>query len=260
MNRSMIREARVRIPARAHRAARLAAMAALATLFVLAGCADDGRSSVEAAEAEARAAAEAAAADAASGNDADLIAAADAASAAVDAAAEAADGEGPAQAAFSTQDCYQQHFPLALQLPASGVPGEIKLYCHTAWDFEALHGMRAALEESGFDLIEAYVRSVPEARQGELRTAMTFAQQQAATGPHGLPDIWYLYQVGPALAALHRGNPDADVVRKQFVEQDVQRMEAAAAKIDWHRPMERTDPATARKLEDFGKVVLANAR
>lgn len=135
--------------------------------------------------------------------------------------------------AFSSMDCYRVYFPLALGIPESVVPPEVKFYCAAPWNIEVFDSVRTALARANFDIVEAAVRAAPDYKKDLLRYTLTFAVEQAENGPPGMGAVWYVYHVLPSLYALHSNSADAQYVIRNYAAEDTAALRAAATKIDW---------------------------
>ena len=139
-------------------------------------------------------------------------------------------------AAYSKQSCYER-FPMARQLSESALPPEIRFFCAAPWNVAALASVKVALDQVGFDFIEASLHVVPLANRAELREQMRFNNKAALSGPPGLSEAYYAYKVLPLLNALMKGNPKVvAVVEKSFEAVDVSKMRKSLAIIDWSQP------------------------
>lgn len=134
---------------------------------------------------------------------------------------------------FTVEQCYREHFPLALKVAESMIPPEVKFYCACPWNFAAFKSVKDALKSRNFDIVEAFVRQVPPYKKSVLRQAILLAQHQAEVGPPHLDDLWYAWRTLVILHALRFSTPDAAWVVKQFDASDVTIMRSAANVINW---------------------------
>ena len=126
---------------------------------------------------------------------------------------------------------------MARQLSESALPPEIRFFCAAPWNVEALASVEVALEQMGFDFIEASLHVVPLANRAELREQMRFANRAALSGPPGLSEAYYAYKVLPLLNALRKGNPKVvAVIENSFDAVDVSKMRKSLAIVDWSQP------------------------
>lgn len=130
-------------------------------------------------------------------------------------------------------ECFRTHFPIALGMPMSAVPPEVRFYCAAPWNIRAFETFRKALETSRFDVAGTASRMSSGLRSKATLQTLPMAISAADQGPPGMGAVYLTYHVLPLAYALHNGGPDASVVEKAMDKQDVTVLRSAAASVDW---------------------------
>ncbi len=130
-------------------------------------------------------------------------------------------------------ECFRTYFPIALGMPMSAVPSEVRFYCAAPWNLQAFESVRKALDNSRFDVAGSASRMTSGLKAKMVLQTLPMAISAADNGPPGMGAVYLTYHVLPLAYALHKGTSDAAVIEKAMDKQDAAKLRAAAAAIDW---------------------------